>query len=140
MLWLKAFHIIAIVTWFSGLFYVPRLFAYHADSHDAISIERFQVMEHRLYYFITTPSAIITVLLGLALIGTNSSYYMQAGWLHTKILLVIGLVGFHVYCGICLQRFKRDTNQKSASFYKRINEIPTLFLVSIVLLAVLKPF
>lgn len=139
MLWIKAFHIIAMVTWFSGLFYLPRLFVYHAQASDAISISRFKVMEKKLYYFITTPSALLTILFGIWLVSFNAQAYLKMGWLHAKLGCVVLLLIYHHYLGHCLKSFTQDRNMHSAFFYRVLNEIPVLFLVSIVLLAVLKP-
>lgn len=140
MLWVKAFHIISMVAWFSGLFYLPRLYVYHSLASDAISIERFKVMERKLYFYIMTPAAIFTVILGLALIGFNAKGYMQMLWLHMKLGLVLLLILYHVYLGKLLLNFANDSNKHSAKFYRMINELPTLFLIAIVILAVVKPF
>lgn len=135
MLMIKAFHIIAMVAWFAGLFYLPRLFVYHADD---LHNRHFKKMESRLYYGITWPSALLTTLLGFALIVLNP-YYLKAGWLHTKLLFVSFLWIYHFSCGHFLKRFAKDKNEKSALFFRFFNEIPTLLLIVIVLLAVLKP-
>lgn len=139
MLLMKAFHIIAMVAWFAGLFYLPRLFVYHANSADAISVSRFKVMEWRLYYAITWPAGVLTTLFGLSLIIYNSSYYLHAGWMHAKLSLVLLLWIYHLACGHYLRQFKRDNNQKSSKFFRVFNEVPTLFLIVIVLLVVVKP-
>jgi len=140
MLWLKAFHLITMVTWFSGLFYLPRLFVYHAASTDTVSAERFKIMEHRLFYYIMTPSAVLTILFGLGMMHYNPSYYLHAGWMHAKLGLIAGLVVYHILCGVWLQGFKHNANKHTASYYRKINEIPAIFLILIVLLAVFKPF
>ncbi len=140
MLVVKAFHIIAVVAWFAGLFYLPRLFVYHADAQDEISIKRFKTMESRLYYGITWPAAILTTGLGLWLLTYNSTYYMKAGWMHAKLGLIVLLWIYHLGCGHFLKAFALNNNTKSARFYRVYNEIPTLFLISIVLLVVVKPF
>jgi putative membrane protein len=139
MLVLKAFHIIAMVAWFAGLFYLPRLFVYHADTSDKLSIERFKIMERRLYYGITWPSALLTSALGLSLLSYNWPYYLKAGWMHAKLSLVILLWAYHLCCGHYLKKFARDANQKSSKFYRIFNELPTLLLVSIVMFVVVKP-
>lgn len=139
MLVAKAFHIIAIVAWFAGLFYLPRLFVYHAQADDAISLERFKVMEHKLYYQITWPAGLISTALGVLLITYNPAYYLHAGWMHAKLGLVFLLWAFHLACGYYVKLFKQDKNQKSHVFFRFFNELPTLFLVAIVLLVVLKP-
>jgi putative membrane protein len=137
MLWVKAFHIIAVVTWFAALFYLPRLFVYHAMSEDAVSIERFKVMERKLYRGIMTPSAIVAVALGLWLwLGFGFS----GGWLHAKLALVTVLLGYHGYCGKLLRDFRDDRNRHGHVFYRWFNEFPVLILVAVVILAVVKPF
>ena len=140
MLWLKALHLITMVAWFSGLFYLPRLFVYHTDAQDSTSIERFKVMERKLYYFITTPAMVLTLVFGLWLMAKGGAIYKGAGWLHAKLFLVVLLVGYHHMCGRYLKQFARDANQHSAKFYRVFNEVPTVFLIAIILLAVLRPF
>lgn len=140
MLIIKAFHIIAMVAWFSGIFYLPRLFVYHAETKDILSLERFKIMERRLYFGITWPSAIITTVLGLSLITYNYQYYLKAGWMHAKLGLVVLLWVYHLLCGHFRQQFAEDKNNKTSTFYRIFNEIPVLFLIAIVLLVVLKPF
>lgn len=139
MLWVKAFHIIFMVTWFSGLFYLPRLFVYHAQSNDPISIERFKIMEKKLYYLITTPGAILTLGFGLWLVSLHVTGYMHMVWLNAKLILVALLVFYHIYLGKLLRDFKYDHNTHSHVFYRWLNEIPGLLLVVIVVLAVVKP-
>ena len=139
MLWVKAFHIVFVVTWFSGLFYLPRLFVYHAEARDAISIERFKLMEKKLFYMITTPSAVLTILFGLWLISFYPEGYLQMRWLHIKLGLVLFLVIYHLYLGKLVHDFKYDCNKHGSVFYRWLNEIPALFLIAIVLLAVIKP-
>lgn len=138
MLFIKAFHIIAMVAWFAGLFYLPRLFVYHAETHDAVSMARFKIMERRLYYGITWPAALLTTFLGGWLISYNPSYYFKAGWMHAKLGLVVLLWVYHLLCGHYLKVFARDKNKKSARFFRIYNELPTLMLVGIVLLVVVK--
>ncbi len=139
MLWCKAFHIIALVAWFAGIFYLPRLFVYHATAEDLISKERFKIMERRLYYGIMWPAALVTSALGLTLILYNPSYYLKAGWMHGKLSLVLLLWAYHLYSGHLLAVFKREKNRKSPLFYRLFNEVPVLLLVGIVLLVVIKP-
>lgn len=139
MLWVKSFHIIAMVTWFAGLFYLPRLFVYHAMCDDEISNQRFKVMERRLYYGITTPGALITLILGLWLLSYNFSYYLQAGWMQAKLALVILLVVYHHLCGKYVKTFKADRNKHSHKYYRWFNEFPTILLIAIVILVVVKP-
>ena len=141
MYWLKALHLIFMVTWFAGLFYLPRLFVYHAMSEDTISRERFKIMESKLFYGITTPGMVLTLIFGVAMLKDYAwTLYEAAGWLHIKLLLLVGLIIYHGFCWIWLQDFKYDRNQRSHVFYRWMNEIPVLFLVSIIFLAVLKPF
>jgi putative membrane protein len=137
MLWVKALHVIFMVTWFAGLFYLPRLFVYHAQATDAISIERFKIMERKLYFGIMTPGAVLTVLFGSWLwLG----YGIAGGWLHAKLALVAVLIAYHVYCGKLLGDFKRDRNRHGHVWYRWFNELPVLILVGVVILVVVKPF
>lgn len=141
MLWLKALHLIFMVTWFAGLFYLPRLFVYHAMSDDAISHERFKIMERKLYFGIMTPGMILTLAFGIwMLVDYAWALYANSGWLHTKLGLMILLVVYHLFCGKWLLDFKHDRNQRSHVYYRWVNEIPVLFLFAIILLAVIKPF
>lgn len=136
MLWVKAFHIIFMVTWFAGLFYLPRLFVYHAMSDDSPSVERFKVMERKLFYGIMTPGAVLTIVFGLWLwLG----FGISGGWLHTKLLLVVLLIAYHLYCGKLLSNFRQDRNQHSHVFYRWFNEIPVVLLIATVILVVVKP-
>ncbi len=140
MLWIKAFHIIAVICWFAAIFYLPRLFVYHADTQDDVSKERFKIMERKLYRGIMTPSMIVVLLLGGWLISLNPNYYLSQGWMQVKIVLVLLLVGFHFYCGYLLKAFSDDKNSKSHKFFRVLNEVPVFMLVTIVILAVVKPF
>ena len=139
ILWLKAFHIIAMVAWFAGLFYLPRLFVYHAQAMDAVSITRFKIMERRLYYAITWPAAVLTTVLGLLLL-VLSPYYLKAGWMHMKLTLVVLLWVYHLGCGHFLKQFSQDKNRRDAKFYRYYNEAPTLLLIAIVIMVVVRPF
>ena len=141
MLWLKALHLIFMVTWFAGLFYLPRLFVYHAMSTDDISNERFKVMERKLYYGIMTPGMIITFIFGIWMLTDYAwAIYGHSGWLHAKLGLLFILVIYHVLCGMWLLDFKHDRNKRSHVYYRWMNEVPVLFLVGIIILAVVKPF
>jgi len=140
MLWLKALHIIFMVTWFAGLFYLPRLFVYHAMATDETSLTRFKIMERKLYFGIATPGMLLTVLFGGALLSLNPVGYMQAGWMHAKLSLVILLIAYHVYLAKLLFAFKCDKNTHGHVFYRILNEVPVLFLVAVVILVVVKPF
>ncbi len=141
MLWIKAFHIVFMVTWFAGLFYLPRLFVYHSMASDQISIDRFKIMERKLYYGIMAPGAILTLLSGLWLLYSYAwMLYKQSGWLHAKLLLVVILIGYHLYCGYLRKQFAADKNQHSHVFYRWLNELPVLILISTVILVVVRPF
>lgn len=137
MLWVKAFHIVFMVAWFAGLFYLPRLFVYHAQAEDAVSRERFKVMERKLFRGIMTPCMGLTLLLGLWLwLG----FGVTGAWLHAKLVFVVLLVAHHHWLGHLVKVFARDANTRSHVFYRWINEIPLLYLVAIVVLVVVKPF
>jgi len=139
-MWLKAWHLIGMVTWFAGLFYLPRLFVYHAMSDDQASIERFKVMERKLYYGITTPGAIFTWVFGLWMLYDYAwAAWGEHLWLQAKLVLLALLVVYHLYCVKLLKAFKADSNTRSHVWYRWFNEIPVLALIGIVLLAVLKP-
>jgi len=138
VLWLKALHIIFMVTWFAGLFYLPRLFVYHAMTEDESTRAQFRIMERKLYYGIMNPGGVLTVLFGIWLwIGYGIGD--QSLWLQLKIGLVIVLVGYHVWCGRLVKRFQKETNVHGHIFYRWFNEFPVLILVGAVLLVVLKP-
>lgn len=140
-LWLKAFHIVSVVCWFAGLFYLPRLFVYHAQSEDSISRERFCLMERKLYRFIMGPAMIAALIFGIWLISLNpSAYFGQGGWMHAKLALVVILIGYHHMCGAQVKRFARGENTRSHVFYRWFNEVPVLILLAIVILVVVRPF
>jgi putative membrane protein len=140
MLVVKSLHIIFMVTWFAGLFYLPRLFVYHvlASPEDRVGIERFKIMERKLYRGIMTPAAVLTVAFGLWLwLG----YGFTGNWLRVKLVLVLALIAFHVYLGALLRDFAQDRNRHGHVFYRWLNEIPALpLLIAIVFLVVMKPF
>lgn len=141
MLWVKAFHLITVVTWFAGLFYLPRLFVYHAMTEDRIGSERFKVMERKLFRGIMTPSAVLAVGTGLWLLfGWWLHALPDAGWLHVKLVLVLALIAYHVYLWKLLVDFREDRNHHGHVFYRWLNEAPVLVLVAVVILAVVKPF
>lgn len=141
MLWVKAFHIMTVVTWFAALFYLPRLFVYHAMCDDEPGNERFKVMERKLYRGIMTPSAILTLILGVWLM----SFYplealLQMHWLHAKLILVALLFAYHGMCGRMLRDFANNNNQRSHVYYRWFNELPVFILIAVIILAVVKPF
>ncbi|MDB5983808.1 MAG: rane protein [Pseudomonas sp.] len=138
-LWLKAFHIVSIVCWFAGLFYLPRLFVYHSLSEDAVSRERFSVMERKLYRGIMGPAMVATLVFGIWMISLTPGYFSQ-GWMHAKLTLVVLLIGYHHVCGAQVKRFARGENGRSHVFYRWFNEIPVLILLAIVILVVVRPF
>lgn len=140
MLWIKAFHIIAMVCWFAGIFYLPRLFVYHAACDDQPGRERFKVMERKLYRGITTPSMIATVVFGVWLISYNVAGYMSLGWMHAKLVLVALLIVYHFYCGYLVTVFRDDRNTRGHVFYRWFNELPVFVLVAVTILVVVKPF
>jgi putative membrane protein len=136
MLWIKAFHLIFIVTWFSGLFYLPRLYVYHAEATDNISNARFKIMERKLYYGITTPSAILAILLGLLLFSAKWKAYLHMPWMQMKLALAFLMIVYHIYLRKLLYDFKYDRNQHGHVFYRWLNEVPVIFLIGIILLAI----
>jgi putative membrane protein len=139
MLWVKAVHIIFMVTWFAGLFYLPRLFVYHADSDDAISNERFKIMERKLFWGITTPGGILTAIFGIWLIALLGLPVLSALWLQLKLVLIVVLIGYHIWCGKLVADFKHDRNKHSHVWYRWFNEFPVLILIAVVLLVELQP-
>ncbi|MBL1321594.1 MAG: protoporphyrinogen oxidase HemJ [Methylophaga sp.] len=141
MLWAKAFHIIFVVTWFAALFYLPRLFVYHAECDDEAGNERFKVMERKLYRGIMMPSAILTLIFGVWTLSFYSlDQILSMHWLHAKLLLVAILYGYHGYCGKLLKQFSNDENTHSHIFYRWFNEFPVFILIAAVILVVVKPF
>ncbi len=139
-LWLKALHIIAMVCWFAGLFYLPRLFVYHAMSDDQASRDRFCIMERKLYRGIMLPSLLATVILGIAMLALNPGLFATGGWMHAKLALVVLLIGYHHMCGAQLKRFARGETPHGHVYYRWFNEVPVLFLLAIVILVVVRPF
>lgn len=140
ILWLKALHLFFMVAWFAGIFYLPRLFVYHAQTKAADVDAQFKVMERRLLYFVT-PFAILTIIFGAALLWLyGSAWLASSGWMHAKLCLVALLVVYHLYCFKLLRDFRDNKNRRSHKFYRVFNELPVLVLLAIILLAVLKPF
>ena len=136
MLWVKAFHIIFVVSWFAGLFYLPRLFVNHAMVEDSATSERLKLMERKLYRFMT-PLGVLALVFGTWLwLG----YGFRGGWLHAKLVLVVFLAAYHLYCGGIVADFQNDRNRHGHVFYRWVNELPVLILTVVVILAVVKPF
>ncbi|WP_300495749.1 protoporphyrinogen oxidase HemJ [uncultured Methylophaga sp.] len=141
MLWVKAFHLMAVVTWFAALFYLPRLYVYHAMCEDQAGRERFKIMERKLYRGIMTPSAIVALVLGIWLMSYYTLEQLKSmHWLHAKLTLVVLLFAYHGICGRMLKKFAADKNQRSHVFYRWFNEMPVLILIAVMILAVVKPF
>ena len=137
MLWLKALHVISVVTWFAGLFYLPRLYVYHADAKDLISIQRFDIMERRLFALMTIGAA-ASIFFGLAML-IESPVYLKMTWLKLKLLFVALVIAYHVYCYKRMRDFAAQRNKRSAKWLRGFNEVPSLLLIAIVILAVVKP-
>ena len=135
----KSLHLIAVISWMAGLLYLPRIFVYHSEANHESQKEVFKTMERKLYFFIMYPAMILSWLFALIMIHKNYSL-LSAGWMHMKILLVLFLTFYHFYLGSCLKKFKNDNNTKSSKFFRITNEIPTILLILIVFLAILKPF
>ena len=133
----KSLHLVFMVTWFAGLFYLPRLFVYHAQASDRISIERFKIMERKLFWGIATPGAVLTVVFGLWLwLG----WFQGVGaWLHAKLALVVVLVGYHLWCGKLMLDLRNERNTRSHVWFRWFNEFPVVILFAVVMLAVFKP-
>jgi putative membrane protein len=145
MLWVKAFHIMAVITWFAGLFYLPRLFVYHTmaiSEGDKTGSERFKIMERKLYRGIMNPSMIVALGLGLWMLFDRwDIYFKQAMWMHIKLTLIILLIGYHHMCGAYVKKFARDANTRTHVFYRVFNELPVFVMIPVVILVVLKqPF
>jgi protoporphyrinogen IX oxidase len=138
--WLMAFHIIAVVAWFAGLFYLPRLFVYHTTAEDQAGRERFEMMESKLYRVIMRPAMIASIVLGVMLLVLAWQAFAAAGWIWAKLAGVVALVGYHHYCGRLIRDFAAGQNRHSEKFYRLFNELPTVLLIIIVILVVVKPF
>ena len=138
MLWLKAFHVIFVVTWFAGLFYLPRLFVYHATATDAPGLERFVTMERRLFGIMTLGGT-LAALFGISMIVAAPGY-LAFGWLHVKLALVALLIGYHLWCYRLMIALRDRKNRHSERWFRLFNEAPALALIAIVILAVVKPF
>ncbi|MBT5387827.1 MAG: protoporphyrinogen oxidase HemJ [Porticoccaceae bacterium] len=138
--WVLAFHLIAVICWFAALFYLPRLFVYHAMSEDRVSIERFKVMQRKLYSGIANPSMIATVVLGLWLVSMAPEAYLSQTWFQLKAALVALLIGYQFLCRGHLKQLAEDRSNKSHVYFRVFNEVPVLFLVAIVVLVIVQPF
>ena len=139
MLWIKAFHVVSMVCWFAGLFYLPRLFVYHAMSADSLSQERFVVMERKLYRGIMWPSLIATWALGIWLVALGWDYYRTQNWLLIKVFLVIALTYYHLWCGSIRLKMTTDASYKSHVWFRWFNEAPVIGLIAICILVIVKP-
>lgn len=139
-LWLQAFHIIAVIAWFAGIFYLPRLFVYHAAATDQISQDRFLLMETKLYRIIMNPSMTVTLVLGVWMLIERWQAYSGTYWLWLKIALVVALVGYHHVCLSIIKAFERGEQNRSEKYFRVFNEVPVFILVPAVLLVVIKPF
>lgn len=137
VLWLKAFHVVFLVTWFAGLFYLPRLFVYHVSASDAIGRDRFVVMERRLFTM-TTIGGVLTVVFGMLMVMMAPAYMAQ-GWLHVKLALVLLVIAYHLWCLPLMHALRDGRNRHSERWFRLFNEVPTLLLIGIVILAVVKP-
>jgi putative membrane protein len=138
--WVLAFHIIAVICWFAALFYLPRLFVYHAMSEDSTSIERFKIMQRKLYRGIANPSMIATIVLGVWLVTMAPEAYLNQTWFQLKVSLVLVLIGYHHMCLFHMKQLAEDRSEKSHIYFRVFNEVPVLFLVAIVILVVVQPF
>jgi len=138
--WVLAFHLIAVICWFAALFYLPRLFVYHSMADDSVSIERFKIMQSKLYNGIATPSMIATVGLGVWLVSMAPDYYLSQLWFQLKAAIVAVLIGYHFACAHYMKQLRDDRSTKTHIFFRVFNEIPVLFLVAAVILVIVKPF
>lgn len=138
--WFVALHLIAVISWFAGLFYLPRLFVYHASAMDTISQQRFVIMERKLLTIIMAPAALISTLTGIHLVIVTWSQYHLSGWLYVKLVSVLLLYGFHYHCWKYYRAFRDGCNQRSEKFYRVFNEVPTVLLFVIIIMVVVKPF
>ncbi|MBC3765159.1 CopD family protein [Neptunicella marina] len=138
MLWLKALHVFFVICWFAGIFYLPRLFVYHAQSDNLAVKKQLSIMERRLFWFVT-PFAVLTAVFGIALIvNYGAAWFAVSGWLHVKLVLVVGLYAYHIYLYKLMKDLHHNTSKHSAKFFRIINELPVLALLAIVALAVVK--
>lgn len=137
--WWKAVHLIAVVSWFAGLFYLPRLFVYHAMAESRAVQLQFKTMERKLYYAITWPAALLTTVSGSVLLNFNKAYYLEQPWMQGKLMMIAGLWLFHFACGHFLKRFAKDEQPYGHVAFRYFNEIPTIFLIGIMILVFVQP-
>ena len=140
-LWIKAIHLIAVMSWVAGLLYLPRLYVYHVKAAKGSELsETLKIMERRLLRFIMNPAMIVTWILGLTMIAVNTSVMTSGGWMHAKMLLVVLMSATHMAMAVWRKKFERDENTKSEKFYRVWNEVPTVLMIIIVILVIVKPF
>ena len=140
MLWWKAIHIIAVISWMAGLLYLLRLFVYHNEEREAVVKERFQMMERRLFNVIATPAALLTIISGVSIVAYNPAYFMKQGWFHAKLLAVFLLLGMHIWAIFIGRKLLKSDHPYKNGWLRFLNEVPTILMIAIVLLVVLKPF
>lgn len=140
MAWLKVFHLFGVIAWFAGLFYLPRLFVYHRDASDETSRTRFVTMEQRLLRIIMLPASLVAIGFGLWIMLLHPSAYLSAPWFLAKLVLVIGLIVFHVWCARVARRFASGCNPHSAKLFRAANEMPTVLLLLLLICAIVRPF
>lgn len=139
--WIKAFHLIAVISWMAGMLYLPRLFVYHADAEKGSELsETLKIMERKLLRIIINPAMAITWILGLSMLFANTTLMTSGGWMHVKLTAVVLLSAFHGYLAKQRKVFLRDENKKTSKFYRKINEIPTILMIAIVIMVIVKPF
>lgn len=139
MLWIKSFHIIFVICWFAGIFYLPRLFVYHALAEDRNTREHLKIMERKLYRFMS-PFAVLSVIFGLWLASYNWDFYWHSNWFILKLVLIVALIGYHLWCGYFVEKLSQDDCEKSHVFFRWFNELPVLILFAVVILVTVKPF
>ncbi len=140
-LWIKAFHLIAVISWMAGMLYLPRLFVYHADAEKGSELsETLKIMERKLLRIIINPAMAVTWILGLTMLFANTTLFSSGSWMHVKLTAVVLLSAFHGYLARQRKVFLRDENKKTSKFYRQINEIPTVLMILIVILVIVKPF
>ncbi|GAA8838442.1 protoporphyrinogen oxidase HemJ [Helicobacter pylori] len=140
-LWVKAFHVIAVISWMAALFYLPRLFVYHAENaHKKEFVGVVQIQEKKLYFFIASPAMGFTLITGILMLLIEPTLFKSGGWLHAKLVLVVLLLAYHFYCKKCMRELEKDPTRRNARFYRVFNEIPTILMILIVILVVVKPF